>query len=62
MVGGAYHKVHLTTVPVRQEEETQDSSVRDLVVERLTVKLQERRKYFDVITTTGKKTQRFHEM
>lgn len=46
------HKEHLPGVLVGQQEKTQDCRHRDLVVEGLTVELEECLEHLDVVTTT----------
>lgn len=47
---------HLTTIFVREEEQSQHRRHRNFVVKRFTVKLEERIEYFDIISTTETET------
>lgn len=49
----SYHKVHLSVVFVRQQEQSQYRRHWDLVVEGFTVKLEERLEYLDVVATAA---------
>ena len=51
------HEEHLSTVFVRQQEETEHCRRRNLVIEGLSVKLDEGVKHFDVVATSAE-TQR----
>ena len=57
-----YHKEHLTSVFVGQEEQTEDMSEWNLVVKALAVKLQERWVQSHVVTTTTNKTLSIYNM